>query len=56
MGKVKRERCKSCKRFKNCINFAGSKARVSDEICPLYLPKKIKKENENEQKSTGTIR
>ena len=44
--KIDGKKCKSCKEFKRCVNFAGFPAKKNDNICPYYVPKK-RKENEN---------
>ena len=44
--KLKNKKCKSCKEFKRCVNFAGYPAKANDNICPYYVPKK-RKESEN---------
>lgn len=36
------KKCKSCKGFKRCVNFAGYPAKANDNICPYYVPKKQK--------------
>ena len=38
--KLKNKKCKSCKAFKGCVNFAGYPAKANDNICPYYVPKK----------------
>ena len=40
--KLKNKKCKSCKEFKRCVNFAGYPAKANDNICPYYVPKKQK--------------
>ena len=35
------KKCKSCKEFKRCVNFAGYPAKANDNICPYYVPKKL---------------
>ena len=40
--KIDGKKCKSCKEFKRCVNFAGYPAKANDNICPYYVPKKQK--------------
>ena len=43
MVEIKNKKCKSCKEFKRCVNFAGYSAKANDNICPDYVPKKGKR-------------
>ena len=40
VGTYDEKKCKSCKEFKRCVNFAGYPAKANDNICPYYVPKK----------------
>ena len=49
------KKCKSCKEFKRCVNFAGYPAKANDNICPYYEPKKPKKLVPRGQQKNGTV-
>ena len=43
MKKTIEKKCKLCKEFKHCVNFAGYKAKANDNICPYYVEKSPKR-------------
>lgn len=53
--KLKNRKCKSCKQFKGCVNFAGFPAKANDNICPYYVPKKQKLVPRGQQKNGTAI-
>ena len=53
--KIENKKCKSCEKFKRCVNFAGYPAKANDNICHYYVPKKQKLVPRGQQKNGTAI-